>query len=678
MSDLYVSSYPFKLSSGYKSSDYFDLYPDWKEYIKHDDVIGYDDNEKGNIDLCVWKRQEIPPNPPAWMIEREVMRVLRTGLYIFIADELVWIPPNYYFFLQYFPVAGGEAQFRLKRLKHCYFKIRVRNNPKAIGTYTIKNRQDGETTFAMSDCLWEVADGNMDSGNIGMQSKTRDTVESSCWRTFTMGWNAIPEWLRNAIFYDMISGDKIAEKMKFMHLANLEAGDKGRDILIKYGASVHNAFDSFNNMRRCVLDEINKWRECSFYMAFLNYKKFIAAGATRKGLFDIFSSPSDDNGKHNEEAYEFWKKSEWTEEMLLNGGTTESGIFRYYSNPLDGIEGLYDKFGDADPEVIIKWIEKERASVREDLRMAEIRAYPLNEFEMFGATDDSNIWSNADGIKKRVVYLSGRRYKVSSEKEPVRVYGNLEWKEGVLDSEVEFRQADKFHFDMKDARFSFSHLPKHKEPLRNILKPPKYVENCLGVDPFNLRDEAKHKGKQSLGAMVNHKFRDLFATGINKTPTMLYCGRPYHQDIFFEDAIKAAVFNRALVQYENRSDKLANYFEDRGYFDWLLPEIGASQTSRRKGDAPSGKGKFLEEGMGLIDAFTNVPISADDPYLLENIWFVEMLEDFLKFNPLDTHTNDISMAFMQALIGAAKIMYKKIKPRTSFIDRKILRELLGY
>src|SRR5690606_26796327 len=135
---------------------------------------------------------------------------------------------------------------------------------------------------------------------------------------------------------------------------------------------------------------------------------------------------------------------------------------------------------------------------------------------------------------------------------------------------------------------------------------------CLGVDPFNNRYPAKHVGKQSNGAMVNRVFRDLFNRGYNRCPTMIYCCRPSHQEIFMEDVLKAAIFNRSMIQYENRSDKLANYAEDRGYFDWLLPEIGADASSKRKGDAPSGKGAFLEEGMGLIDATTNVPLHTDD------------------------------------------------------------------
>jgi hypothetical protein len=633
------------------------ILPSLSDYLKHDEVINYDDHLKGNVDLCVWKKQELPLIMTNDVIEREVTRLLKTGVWIAIKDEIVWIPPNYYQFLQYGTAGGAPPQFRLKRLKHVYFKIEIRNDPQAIGTYTVKNRQDGETTFAMNDCLWEMADGNMDVGSIGIQSKTRDTVMNSCWRTLVMMWNVLPSWLKNVLYSDYISGDRNAETMKFLRQAS--GNEPARNILAAYGPSVHNAFDSYNNMRRCVLDETNKWKECSFFATFKNYEQFIAPGTTRKGIFDIFSSPADENGKHNDEAFEFWKDSD--PETLVDG-TTKTRVYRYRSDPLEGVEGMYDKWGDADGEQIYAWIMKRRASMSKDRLMSEVRACPLSEEEMFGSFEGGNVWTNQKGISDRKVYIIGQRFKDSVSKEPRVLYGNLERVDGYMDGDVEFRIADRDSFDLKEARFCISYIPQNREPLRDVLKPPAYVENVLGVDPFNNRYEAKNVIRQSNGAMVNWKFRDIHNTGIVKCPTLIYCCRPSHQEIFFEDVLKAAIYNRAYIQYENRSDKLANYAEDRGYFDWLLPEIGAGLRSKRKGDAPSGgKNAFLNEGIGLIDAMTNLPLTASDPYLMDRIWFTEMLDDVLKFNPRDTHANDLTMAWIQALIGAVKVMHKKIR-----------------
>jgi hypothetical protein len=154
---------------------------------------------------------------------------------------------------------------------------------------------------------------------------------------------------------------------------------------------------------------------------------------------------------------------------------------------------------------------------------------------------------------------------------------------------------------------------------------------------------------------------------------MIYLNRPKPLDISFEDAIKTCVFLRAMGQYENKNDKLANHFEDRGYSDWLLPSKGEDKDSKRKGDAPSSnqytRGKFIDEGIGLVDAATT-----ED--LMELEWFIQLIEDRLNFNPLDTHKNDLTMADFQSLLGIVKILYKKDR-RKSNMGNALISELFG-
>lgn len=656
--------------------DYKDVLPSIDDYFKRDFLINGGEYKKGNIDNCYWQKY----NPSIAEInstefrERETRRILKTGVWICISKELVWIPPNYYFALQYCPAGSSDMQFRLKRLKNKYFKIRARKNAGCKGVMVIKNRGDGETTSEVTDGFWECLDGNMEIGQIGIQSRTLQDSENPCWAYVTNIWQNMPKWLKNDLSSDFASGNSFKEKMEWKREADEERGIKARNVLYKYYPS-GTPMDGKHDMKLCLLDEICKWEECSFYDTFTNYSKFIMPGFERRGMFSMFSSPADKQCKSNDEVYQLWKDSNM-DEILEETGTTKSRVHRYYSNPLEGIAGAYDKFGDADPQKILDHIKRERKKMPKDKLLAEVRGFPLNEEEMFGSTEGGHLWSNHKGISDRKLYLIGARFKNEKTKEPTVMYGNLERIDGYIDGDVEFRPADRQSFDLKDARWCFSYLPQNKEPLKNIFIPPDYVENCLGVDPFNNRYPAKHIGKQSNGAMVNRVFRDLFERGYNKCPTMIYCCRPAHQETFFQDVIKSAIFNRALIQYENRSDKLANYAEDMGYFDWLLPEIGASAMSKRKGDAPSGgKNAFLEEGMGLINANTNVPLNPDDPYYLEYHWFTELLDDYLAFNPIDTHSSDLSMADIQSLIGSIKIMYKKIK-KPSPINQAFLQYVI--
>lgn len=626
-----------------------------------------------------WRVQDFPLIITQDFIDREIHRI-KHGVWMLNKGVLMWIPGNYYQFLQYGNANGDAPQFRLKRLKNIYLKIRARKNPRFVGTDTLKNRQDGETTFAMSDSLWEINSGELNNGMIAIQSKTRSDAQNPCWFNLKMQWNGYPSFIKKELYGHFISGNNIAEKLEFSEPADPNnPADKGKNVIITYGPSTHNAFDGKNNVRKMIMDEKNKWVECSFALTFTNYMKFMMPGKQRKGLFDIFSSPADTNGRHNDEAYRFWLDSNPDE--IQSTGATKTRVLRIYSNPLEGIEGFYDIYGDADPQEILEHILRERGNKPKDQLMAEVRGYPLpilgtdipNEEEIFGATDTHNIWINTEGIKARKLELA----KVKATKV---TYGNLIWPNNIQDSGIpEFVQADRLFFDEYDARFCVNETTHQLIELPDLKTPPSVVEEVIGVDPFNLRYAAKKQVTGSLGAAICWKFRDILQQGKVDYPTLAYLSRPQHGETFFEDMIKAALFRRAKIQYENSNDKLENYVEDRGYSDWMVDSINAKpvevngEWKVRKGDAPSGKGAtaFMNEGIGLINGHTNKARTPDHPYLLNWFDFEEVLDDLLSFNKDNTQQNHFTMALIQALLGKTKLMFQKRRKKESVNNNAI-------
>jgi len=648
------------------------------------------DNEIINSDIDdiyeqVWKVPDFPDIITQDFILREAQRI-KHGVWILIKGVLMWIPGNYYQFLVYGNANGNAPEFRLKRLKNVYLKIRTRKNPRYAGTYTMKNRQDGETTFGMNDALWEVNSGELNNGMIGIQSKTRDDAYLPCWFTLKMQWNGYPHFIKEHMYGHFSSGNNIEEKLQFSEPPNPnDPRDKGKSIIIKYGASTHNAFDGKANVRKMIMDEINKWEVCSFYTTFTNYKKFMMPGKIRKGLFDIFSSPADTNGRHNDEAYEFWKGSD--PDDIQDTGATKTRILRIYSNPLEGIDGYYDKYGDADPQEIYEHIMRERRNMPKDKLMAEVRGFPLpikgtdkpNEDEIFGATDSQAIWINLSGMKERKLELT----KVKATKV---VYGNYVWPNNIPYSGFpEWITADKMYFDELDARFCINDIHSPKIDLPDLRTPPRYVQECLGVDPFNLRYQTKKVVTGSLGAAISWKFRDfLNPSAVIDFPTLAYLSRPQHQNIFFQDMIKACVARRAMLQYENTNDKMENYFEEQGFLDWMLDSKDAKpvevegQFKVRKGDAPTGRGAtaFMNEGISLINGHTNRPINPSDIYLLDYFDFEEVLDDLIPFDLNNTKQAHFTMALIQALLGKTKLMFDRRRKQSSLNDQ-ILKYMMS-
>lgn len=659
------------------------LLPSLDDYISHDEIINYKEFEKGNIDNCIW--QKILPTKEELgsksFREREITRILKTGAWIAIKDTVIWLPPNYYFALKYGAAGSSPVQFRLKRLKHVYHKLEARNNGGCKGTLTMKNRGDGETTMAITDAFWECLDGNMEIGQIGIQSKTRADAINPCWSYVQVLWQSLPRWIKEELCSDFISEDKIAEKMKWMREADEDKGINARNILFTYYPS-GTPMDGNHDMKKCILDEVDKWEECDFGHVFTNYSKFIMPGAERRGMFDMFSSPADKHCKSHEDVFKLWKAS--NPEEITETGTTKSRIHRYFSNPLDGIPGFYDKWGDVEPDKIYNHIMRERDAKAPEDKLAEIRGYPLTENEMWESADVACTWSNKEGIKKRQIYLIGTRFKNEKTREPKYLFGNLERKDGYIDGDVDFRPADVSAFNLQNARFCFSYLPdeNHKPELKYNADgkpiPPKLVENVIGLDPFNHRYPTKDKARQSDAGMINRKFLDIYETGIKKVPTMIYDCRATHKEIMYEDVLRAAVFNRALVQYENKHKGFEEYAEDRGYSEWLLPSKGAPKNSKSKGDGPSGKGAsaFLDEGMALLDAAINVPLDDSEPYYLEQYWFEYLLEKYLAFDPNHTQPHNLVMADMQALMGIVKLLHKKTR-KPSEVNDSVMEYLFG-
>lgn len=660
--------------------DYKDILPpipdDYSEILNAD----IDD-----INQQMWKVPDFPSIITQDFIIQEVIRIKR-GVWILIKGELMWIPGNYYQFLVYGNANGDPPQFRIKRLKNIYLKIRVRKNPRFVGTYTIKNRQDGETTMAMSDCLWEVSGGDLVNGMAGIQSKTRNDAQIPCWFNLKMQWMGYPQFLKDAVYGHFRSGNNIEEKLTFSEAANPnDPRDKGKNVIITFGPSTHNAFDGKNNVRKMVMDEINKWLECNFFTTFTNYMKFMMPGKIRKGLFDIFSSPADTNGKHNDRAYQFWKDSNPKE--LQDTGATKSRVYRIYSNPLEGIEGFYDEFGDADPQEIYEHIMRERRNKPKEEQMAEVRGFPLpikgtdepDEDEIFGATDTHTIWINKKGI-------TTRRNNILTNKHTLVQYGNLEWPKNVPDSGIpEWRPADVMNFDNDVARWCFSHNPDPKTqlPLPDLFQCPhrSLIERVIGTDPFNLRYETKDKVAGSYGAGIDWVFRNIADPDNLQYPGSSYLARPWHQSIYMEDMIKWCVYLRAMIHYENKNTDLEKYFEDRGYLSWMIVDENARVIETpdglkvKRGGAADGRAanQFMNNGISFINGVTNLPLTLEEPYLLDFFNHEEVLEDILSFDRGNTQKNHFTMAFIQALVGRNKILYQKVREKL-----QVNNDMVGY
>lgn len=656
---------------------YRHLFP---EQPSNDEII----NINADIEDAVWARQ-IPDFITGGFLELEKKR-LRQGAFIYIKDELLWLPPNYYHFLENGIAGTGKPEFRLKELKNNYYKLMVRANPHATGTFDIKNRQDGRTTRVMSDSLYEMQDGVNYHGQINIQSKTNADSERPCWSTAKGQWLNYPKWLKDMLYSDFASGNNIETQLRFTREERETKNMRGerivlpsRNLFMSYYPAVFNAQDGSSNVLKCVVDEFCKWITCSPAKFLTNSEQFMQVGATRKGLYEIFSSPADFNHKYLDDVYGIWQDA--NPDILDQYGTTKNGLFRYHSNPLDGIEGYYDKYGDADPTQIYDRIIYKRSKKKKDEELGEIRANPLNENEMFGSFDSNLYWDNIAGIKERKLFVVNTIYKDEETLEPKYQWGNLEMTTGFAGIGINFRPNESNIFDIKTGRFCFSELPDSINDLRDITEPPAFIESCIGVDPYHLGKNGKLTTRRSQAGVVGWKFRKLGVENFVPRPTFIYNCRPPHIHTFFWDMIMAAVFTKSMVQYERTSDEMERFFDDNGYGEWILNSSTSKRSKQYETRTEIGRGKkggaFMGDVKSIVNIITNVPINPDSPDILKQFWFEQILEQLIDFNEDDTSKFDLVMGLFQAVYGALKILNVKQKKNDAGLGKIMMDYFTG-
>jgi len=267
--------------------------------------------------------------------------------------------------------------------------------------------------------------------------------------------------------------------------------------------------------------------------------------------------------------------------------------------------------------------------------------------------------------------------------------GILEWPDNVRDSGFPIfkprpfqQQGEEEEYPTPGGKCPFFMSYAPIEPAHIIiptnLRPPKVWENVIGCDPFDFGTKYLKKKKSkdpSKGAAINLRFLDILKRGIKNVPTMIYFDRPANPETFFENMILMCVFNQAALQVENKNKRILEYFDERGYYDWILPSSMYGDPDE-KGNAPNGPGGFLEEAMTLSDSFLGVPAEGEQNNV-DYIYFEILIDQLLKIDPLDTEAYDLAMAWLQAIYGRHKLLDFMIRKQKRSGTKEQANEIVG-
>lgn len=613
------------------------------------------------------------------------------GCWFYNNGDPVYMPGRAWFFFNWwngeFNTEDGYPQFRVEQLLYYYFKELAQVDKKCLGTFKFKQRRDGATLMEVCDQIYEAIQS--EKKNFGIISKTNDDAFDVCWTKMMMGFRPLPKFFKPA----MSGSDDPKERLVFDRPAKrLTIGNYDKDsrnnvtglkTRLNYKATKTNSYDG-QKLYRLLLDEYCKFpKEVSPAQTLSTHIPCIMQHKLKVGMINIITSPIEYVCQSFEETVQLWKDSDY--EKLQSNGATKSGFWRWFSPTHKNAETevddevevpFIDKYGYCDEERAKEWVlsERKKCSTAQQLR-SKIMQYPLSIDEIIDAGALESVFTAHREIVERKQFLIITNHKDEARIEPKWVHGNLLWKNGIPDTEVEWLPSQRQSEYTETGRWRIAYMPRDTEVNRVIIKGDrktlhKESEFVMGVDPYDFRRVQGNK-HSSRGASFVMKCLDFLNLKERNRVYAEYCFRP-RPESFYEDMIKGAFFFGAYVQVEAQNKKIIDHFEDRGYWDFLLDK-DIYKKDDMKGNPASAQ--LIQEFCALIDAYCSEPLDPMEKNNLSEFWFEDLLEELGTFDPADTKKFDRVIAFGQTLLGAQKRRLLKGKPKNQSL---FVKNLISY
>jgi hypothetical protein len=287
---------------------------------------------------------------------------------------------------------------------------------------------------------------------------------------------------------------------------------------------------------------------------------------------------------------------------------------------------------------------------------------------------------NVEKINQQLAY--NRNTHVSD----TLVRGNFEWEGGVRNTTVIWKPNEK-------GRFLVSWIPPKNMQNQFVLRPniicsgmSKFPVNdevgCFGIDPYDqtaVVDSKLISTENGAEYNIGSKGAIHGITGFNlgDVPSNVffleYIARPKEADMFFEDALMAAVFYGMPVLVENNKKMLLKHFKVNGYRGFCLNRFD-KETNRLSADEKelggipntsadiinqhwTGIEKYVEDHVGEYEIEEGQePIR--EPGIMGHMPFSRTLQDWLKFKVEERTKHDASISSGLAIMGVNRHKYR--------------------
>ncbi len=505
------------------------------------------------------------------------------GVWFYNNGTPTYLTGDHYHYVNWFKLDGIYADFRDRDKRWFYHWYLCDNDIDCLGQDYGKLRRDGYS-FRVMSIIYNRARKSFDSKYGIMSKSVTDTNEM-----FSKGVNAFnnyPSFFKPQVYTAEDPKDLIKFKtpqQKITYKTRTAKKEVSLNSEIQGFAPNQNAMDG--SKRKIVGgDEVGKFKKEISVEKWFNVVKrccYLGSVIVGKILFGSTVNEAESGGKGFEA---IWKDSDHTKKT--KNGRTVSGLWRYFVDAADGMEGFVDEFGmgviltPLEPVMGIdgNWIKvgaaEYIANELDGLKKAGNlvgyyefkRQFPRIESDMFISPANEKTCWDIDKIHQQIEHNA----IVSIDR--TIVHGYFDWANGVRDCGiVVWHQVDR---DSHLAKHSYVWFPEAAERNKAVIKVGKKAPANAHIGLFTLDPYAAVNttdGRESKAA--SHGFKKFDFTAPKHLSEVFigeYWNRLRDPLLVYEDMIMQSVYFSWPVIPERNIKNCNDYFRNRDYHNYLL------------------------------------------------------------------------------------------------------------
>lgn len=516
---------------------------------------------------------------------------LDDGFWFFNNGDLTWLSDTHYFFLNWWKIDIGHPKYKEAQAKMFWHWWKIENDPNCFGMIEMTKRRDGKSFRA--GCIAYKRTAFESNHYCGIQSKTEPDAMKFFQKAVAGPWKKLPFFFQPS--FDNSNNPRSELRFFTPTRRGKEsqmsiATEDSLESWIEARSSVTTAFDG-EKLHTSISDEEGKTVEVNVSERWDIKKPCLEVDGEIIGK-QLSTTTVEEMEKYGGKYFkEQWEGSDPAKTDEL--GRTESGLHRHFTPAYDGYK--VDEYGRS----LIKESIAELNAKREGLKnnpaklTAFKRKFPFTIREAFRSSG-KECHFNIEIIDSRLEDFLFENKNLT--------YGDFEWKDGVVDSEVVFVPKDK-----ERGKFVVSYLfenPKlanQKVRSGGLVIPNNVTSFIAGGDPFKFKvttGNVKSKGSGAVfrkhDPVIDPEDKDTLSWKTHRF-VCTYNNRPPSQNEYGEDMIKMCHYYGCQMFPEINVPFLWDYFTDRGYAGYLFYQKKANHRMSLTPGANTNEG--TTEGM---------------------------------------------------------------------------------